>query len=54
MQASDIRQLRDLEAENALLKRMFADLGLKTRHSRLLLQKSFEPAEKRELITFMH
>ena len=28
MKASDIRRLRDLEAENARLKRMFADLSL--------------------------
>ncbi len=28
MEASDIRRLRDLEAENARLKRMFADLSL--------------------------
>ena len=28
MQVSDVRRLRDLEAENARLKRMFADLSL--------------------------
>ena len=28
MEASDIRKLRDLEAENMRLKRMFADLSL--------------------------
>lgn len=28
MQASDIKRLRDLEAENAKLKRMYADMAL--------------------------
>ena len=32
---SDVKRLRELEAENAKLKRMYADLAIKTQPSRM-------------------
>ncbi len=39
MDASDIKRLREVEAENGKLKRMFADLALENRALRGLIEK---------------
>jgi putative transposase len=39
MEASDVRRLRDLEEENARLKRMYADLALETNALKDLIAK---------------
>jgi putative transposase len=40
MEASDIKRLREIEAENSKLKRMFADLALENRALKDLIEKS--------------
>ena len=39
MEASDIKRLREVEAENSKLKRMFADLALENRALKDLIEK---------------
>jgi putative transposase len=39
MDASDIKRLREVEAENSKLKRMFADLALENRALKDLIEK---------------
>lgn len=39
MEASDIKRMRDLEAENGKLKRMFADLALENHTLKELIEK---------------
>jgi putative transposase len=39
MEASDVRRLRDLEEENARLKRMYADLALEANALKDLIAK---------------
>jgi putative transposase len=39
MEASDIKPLREIEAENGKLKRMFADLALENRALKDLIEK---------------
>ncbi len=39
MEASDIRRLRELEEENAKLKRMYADVSLEVRALKDLIEK---------------
>ena len=39
MEASDIKRLREIEAENGKLKRMFADLALENRALKELIEK---------------
>jgi putative transposase len=39
MEASDIKRLREIEAENGKLKRMFADLALENRALKDLIEK---------------
>ena len=39
MEASDIKRLREIEAENSKLKRMFADLALENRALKDLIEK---------------
>jgi len=39
MEASDIKRLREVEAENGKLKRMFADLALENRALKDLIEK---------------
>ena len=39
MEASDIRQIKDLEAENAKLKRMYAELALDNAAMKELIAK---------------
>ena len=41
MEASDIKRLKELESENAKLKRMFADLSLENAAIKDLLEKKF-------------
>ena len=40
MEASDIRRMRELEAENRRLKHMYADLSLENRALRMSLKKN--------------
>lgn len=42
MEASDIKRMRDLEHENARLKQMYADLSLKNRAWKDVIEKSSE------------
>lgn len=44
LDASDLKRLRELEAETAKLKRMVADLAREHRAMRDLIEKSSEPA----------
>lgn len=44
MEVWELRRMKDLEAENAKLKRMYADLALENRAMRDLIEKSSEPA----------
>ena len=49
MDASDLKRVRELEAENAKLKRMYADLALENTAMRDLIAKSSDavrPAER--------
>jgi len=39
MEASDLRRMKDLEEENARLKRMFADLSLTHEATKELIKK---------------
>ena len=39
MKASDLKRMKDLEAENAKLKRMYADVALESRAMRDLIEK---------------
>ena len=39
MEAADIKRLREIEAENSKLKRMFADLALENRALKDLIEK---------------
>lgn len=39
MEASDIKRMRDLEHENALLKQMYADLSLENRPLKDVIEK---------------
>jgi putative transposase len=39
MEAADIKRLREIEAENSKLKRMFADLALENRAFKGLIEK---------------
>ena len=41
MEASDLRRMKDLEEENARLKRMFADLSLTHEATEELIKKRF-------------
>ena len=40
MEASDLKRVRELEAENAKLKRMYADLALENRAMKDLIEKN--------------
>ena len=42
MEASDIKRMRDLEHENALLKQMYVDLSLENRPLKDVIEKSSE------------
>lgn len=39
MEASDVKRMKELEAENAKLKRMYADLTLENRAMKDLIEK---------------
>jgi putative transposase len=39
MEASDVKRMKELEAENARLKRMYADLALENRAMKDLIEK---------------
>ena len=39
MKASDLKRMKDLEAENAKLKRMYADVALESRAMKDLIEK---------------
>jgi putative transposase len=39
LEASDLKRMKELEAENAKLKRMFADLALENRAMKDLIEK---------------
>lgn len=42
IEASDIKKIKDLEDENRRLKQMFADLNLKGRALKDVIEKSFK------------
>ena len=41
MEASDIKRIRDLEHENALLKQMYVDLSLENQPLKDVIEKKF-------------
>jgi len=41
MEASDVKRLKDLEAENAQLKSMYAEMSIENRAIKSLLEKKF-------------
>ncbi|WP_329743335.1 IS3 family transposase [Dyella sp. A6] len=54
MEASDIQRLRDVEAEHAKLKRMYAELAMENHALKDLIAKKFvDPAHKRPLLTWL-
>ena len=46
MEASDIKRMRDLEHENALLKQMYVDLSLENRPLKDVIEKSSEASRE--------
>jgi len=55
MEASDMRRLKDLEAEHSRLKQMFAELSLENQaFEGCDRKKVVKPADKRELVTYAH
>ncbi|SUX54324.1 Transposase [Chromobacterium vaccinii] len=50
---SELRRLKQLEEENARLKRMVADLSLDKQMLQEVIQKAVRPARKRELANFL-
>ncbi|MDH3494130.1 MAG: IS3 family transposase [Acidobacteriota bacterium] len=54
MEAADIRRLKELEAENSKLKRMYADLSLECHALKDLIEKKpLSPGEKRESVEYL-
>ncbi len=49
MEASDAQRLRDVQAEHAKLKRMYAELAMENHSLKELSQKVVHPAHKRPL-----
>lgn len=49
MEATDVKRLRDLEQENARLKRMYAELSLDHQILKDIIKKSCERREKARL-----
>jgi len=43
MEASDVQRLRDVEAEHAKLKRMYAELAMENHALKYLIEKNFRP-----------
>ena len=53
MEASDVSRLRELERENAELKKMFAEMSLENRAMKNLIEKKVvTPQVKREAVDF--
>ena len=42
MSASDLKRMKELESENAKLKRMYADMALENRAMKDLIEKNFK------------
>ncbi len=42
MEASELKKIKSLEAENAKLKRMYADLALEVDMAKYIIEKSFK------------
>jgi len=42
MSASDLKRMKELEAENSKLKRMYADMALENRAMKDLIEKNFK------------
>jgi putative transposase len=53
LEASDIKQLKELEHENGRLKRMYADLSLENAALKDVIAKTTEATERREVVTHM-
>lgn len=53
MEPSDIKKIKEPEDENRRLKQMFAELSLKCRALIDVIEKSFKPAIKRELVSYL-
>ncbi len=54
MHASELKRFKGVEAENAKLKRMYADLALENAAMKeLIKKKSVKPAERRAAVSFL-
>ncbi|MFT5447337.1 MAG: hypothetical protein ACI9DC_002512 [Gammaproteobacteria bacterium] len=53
MEASDLKQVRELESENAKLKRMYADLALESVAMKDFLKKTLAPGDKRAAAKYL-
>ncbi|KAB7619409.1 IS3 family transposase [Alkalilimnicola sp. S0819] len=54
LEASELKRIKELEAENQRLKQMFADLSLENRAMKDLIDpKALGPSEKREAVHFL-
>ncbi|AWQ17765.1 hypothetical protein C1N63_02455 [Pantoea ananatis] len=52
MEGADIKN-KDTEDENRRLRQMSADLSLENRALKNVVEKSFQPAIKRELVSYL-
>ena len=53
MGVSELKRMKELEAENARFKRMYADLALENRAMKDLIEKALTPPEKREAAAYL-
>ena len=54
MQASDLSRMRELEAENAKLKKMFADVSLQNMALKDIVEKSYKASRAKGLSPLCH
>ena len=53
LEASELKHMKELEAENAKLKRMFADMALENAALKDVIEKALKPIEKREVAGYL-